>query len=122
LQSPIEVELLDGSGTVQLHPSTTFASVPLSANTTLPAPTSNPGSGQKVADIVLFWPTDADAALQMGSTSGICPVPDFIPATLRLAFGNGASIDIPNETSGGPTGMSRVAICGTSIRVSSVGS
>ena len=119
LRSPVEIELLNSSGAAQLHTSATFAALPLSANTPFPPPTSNPGPEQELASFVLSWPTDTDAALQMGSTSGICPMPDFIPTTLRLVFGNGASIDIPNETKGGPTGMSHVDVCGSEITVTS---
>jgi len=117
LQSPVDVGLLNSSGTAQLHATASFAALPLTANTAFPPSMRNPSPEQKLAGFDLFWPTDALVAASMGATSGMCPVPDFVPTTLRLVFGNGAAIEVSNETTG-PTSMARIEVCGSQITIS----
>lgn len=118
LASPIEVQLLSSTGVAQIQTTGSFSPVALTETTPLPPPGTNLLSGE-LGYVGLLWPTDADAALQMGSSSGKCPMPDFIPTTVRMIFGNGASIDIPNHSvsSNGPSSME---ICGGSISVQPV--
>lgn len=67
LQSPVEMDLLNSSGVVQLHASAPYSvALPLTANTPFPALGSIPSAGQ-LANFALFWPNDANAAAAMGT-------------------------------------------------------
>jgi hypothetical protein len=120
LKPPAMAELITSSGAVGLEPSlATFAPISLSGDTSLPPEDQNPTIGH-LASVDLFWPTDADAGLALGSDSGTCPEPDFVPSKIRLVFGNAAIVDVVNMVHGTPASLSGVKVCGRDISLASV--
>jgi hypothetical protein len=112
LRSPAKMNLLNSSGGIQLSATGTFTSLPLSADTPMPA--DNTVSSGQLAFLTLFWPTDADAEL---AQNGPCPTPDFVPAAIDINFGGSGAVTVPNTRIDGR----EVAICGQRISVADVG-
>lgn len=111
LASPAQIDFLDASGRVRLTASTSFGSIPLSAST--PVPLDNKlGSGQLVS-VLLVWPTDALAADLVGSTSGRCPTPDFVPTAVQLSFGDSGAVVVTHLR----IGDTDISICGHHISI-----
>ena len=115
LHSPVEVDLTDSSGRMALRATKTFAPVPLSGGASIPAGDYPPAG--RLAFVVLFWPTDANAALAMGENSGRCPTADFVPTNVRMTFGTSEAVEAESLR-----GNDReIAICGTQVSVMDVG-
>jgi len=106
LQSPVKVNLLNGTGGVQLSATSSSPSLRLSGDTPMPA--DNIVSSGQLAYVSLFWPTDGSFA------GGRCPTPDFIPAAIEITFGNSG----PTTVSNIPVDGREVAICGQHMSVS----
>ena len=115
LPSPVQVDLMGSSGQVELRGIESFTPVLLSGGGSIPAGDANPTG--RLAFVTLFWPTDADAALAMGSSDGHCPTADFVPDAVRLEFGNSVSVATDNPK----TDDRQIAICGKPIIVPDVG-
>jgi len=109
LQSPARVDLIDASGQVRLSATTPFIAIPLSAGARFPAADAPPAG--HLAFVTLFWPTDPNAALAMGATSGACPIPDFVPRSARFAFGDSGPITVTTLRADD----GEIAICGNHI-------
>jgi len=108
LQSPVELDLLNSAGEVQLTATKTYMSIALTADTSMPS--DNTVSSGQLAYVILFWPTDADTP---GAVDGHCATPDFIPATTRFTFGDSGPIDVSNN--------GQIAICGKFISILNIG-
>ncbi len=109
LPMQVTAQFLDAQGAV--HDSATLAAageLTLSARATLPPPGHDPGAGEMLAALVLGWPTEADAALEMGSTGAVCPVPPFTPVSVRVQFEGQEPITISDLGAHGGIG----SICG----------
>jgi len=115
LQSPVTVDLVNGAGNVELRATMAFAPVPLSAASAIPSGDANPAG--HLAYLTLFWPTDPNAASEMGDTSGHCPTADFVPAAVEMSFGDSGVISAANLG-----GVDRqIAICGQRVSIQAVG-
>jgi hypothetical protein len=109
LPMQVTAQFLDAQGAV--HYSATLAAagqLTLSARAALPPPGHDPGAGEVLAALVLGWPTEPDAALEMGSTGAQCPVPLFTPVTARVQFDGQEPITISGLGANGGIG----SICG----------
>ena len=106
LESPARMDLLNAAGGVQLSATQSFAPVSLSADTALPLDNTITTGG--LAYIGLEWPTDPNAALAQGSTSGSCPSPDFGPSAAHFTFGSSGRVDVTQLRSG----SFQISICG----------
>ena len=109
LESPAVLELLNTAGTVQLSATQSFSAIALNADTALPLDNTITTGG--LAYISLEWPTDANAALAQGSTSGSCPSADFVPSAAQLSFGSSGGVAVTQLHSG----SSPISICGQHI-------
>ena len=120
LQTSVTVDLLNVSGATSLSASSTLETpVPLPANTEMPIGDTVPG-GDHLASVVLMWPSVPDAALMMGSTSGVCPQPLFSPAAIRFGFNGIAPITVSQLAAGsGPA--QPLSICGTHVSIANTG-
>lgn len=112
LRSPATMKLLNSAGEVQLSATTNISPIPLSAATTMPMPMKNPTGSEHLADVALIWPTDVNAALAAGSTSGKCPTADFVPSAARISFSD-SSVTVTDLRSS----TFQVAVCGSRISI-----
>ena len=108
LQSPLHVAMVNGAGVVQQSAVWTFRPVPLSAFAAMPGGVVEPlGS---IGWVNLEWATEANAAAAMGATTTMCPIPDFTPSSIQMAFGDeGTDLHFTDLTADART----IAICGT---------
>ena len=105
LQSPIDVELLDGGGVVHLTATAAFTPLSLAPIRTLPATTTSPSPGEVAASAV-SWPIIPDA------NRGRCPTTTFTPSSVRFTFGGGAFVTVSGASPNGG-----FDICGTNVAV-----
>lgn len=109
LNAPVRVDLLDASGQTQLTATSSFNSIPLTADTSIP--TDHVVKSGDLAYLTLLWPTDGSFA------GGVCPTPDFVPSAARITFDGATSLNV-KDLQAGPRA---VAICGQHISTPSIG-
>jgi hypothetical protein len=88
LESPVEVELTNGSGATQMNASSTISPVPLTAGGTIPPGNMAPPSGLAYLD--LWWPDDASFV------GARCPTADFLPSSAHIMFGGSGTVVVSN--------------------------
>jgi hypothetical protein len=115
LPDEVIVQLLDQHEVVQRSATwTSPVALELSANASMPPQMENPLPHQQLAWLTLWWPTEADAALEQGSTSGYCLTPLFTPAAVRFEFEGLAPITV-TDLVGDPNDVG--SLCGPDFSV-----
>ena len=116
LTSPARIDLVNRSGEVQLSATSSFSPIPLTADTSIP--TDHMIKSGELASLVLFWPTDANAAAAIGRTNPSCPTPHFVPFAARISFGDTTTVTVTDLTGtmfGAP--HQAIALCGQQISI-----
>ncbi len=84
LESPVEIDLTNGSGVSQMSATSTISPVPLTAGGTIPPGNVAPPIG--LAYLAMWWPDDASFA------GAHRPTPDFVPASAHIMFADSGDV------------------------------